>query len=65
VGAAPTVLFLAGGLLYSAGAVVYARKRPDPWPRIFGYHEVFHTLVIGAALLHFIAMAGWVIPAQT
>jgi hemolysin III len=61
----PTALFLAGGLLYSAGAVVYARKRPDPWPRVFGFHELFHALVIGAALLHFVAMAGWVIPAET
>ncbi len=64
-GAVPTALFLGGGLLYSAGAVVYARKRPDPWPRVFGFHEVFHALVIGAALLHFVAMAGWVIPAST
>ena len=54
----------ADGLLYSAGAVVYARKRPDPWPRIFGFHELFHALVIAAALLHFVAMAGWVIPAD-
>jgi len=65
IGAAPALLFLAGGLLYSLGAVVYARKRPDPWPRVFGYHEVFHALVIAAAALHFGAMAGWVIPAQT
>jgi hemolysin III len=63
-GAAPAALFLAGGLLYSVGAVVYARKRPDPWPRIFGFHELFHTLVIAAALLHFVAMAGWVIPSE-
>jgi hemolysin III len=63
-GAAPAALFLAGGLLYSIGAVVYARKRPDPWPRIFGFHELFHALVIAAALLHFVAMAGWVIPAE-
>jgi hemolysin III len=63
-GVAPAILFLAGGLLYSAGAVVYARKRPDPWPRIFGFHELFHALVIAAALLHFVAMAGWVIPAE-
>src|SRR4029079_2452947 len=53
-GLAPTLLFLGGGLLYSAGAVVYARRRPDPWPRVYGFHEVFHTLVIGAALLHFV-----------
>ena len=64
VGAAPAALFLAGGLLYSVGAVVYARQRPDPWPRIFGFHELFHALVIAAAVLHFVAMAGWVIPAE-
>lgn len=39
-----------GGLLYTIGAVVYALKRPDPWPATFGYHEVFHTLVVLAAL---------------
>ena len=64
IGAPPALLFLGGGLLYSAGAVVYARKRPDPWPRVFGFHEVFHALVIAAATLHFVAMAGWVIPAD-
>ena len=64
-GAVPALLFLAGGLLYSGGAVVYARQRPDPWPRIFGFHEVFHALVIAAAVLHFVAMAGWVIPAES
>jgi hemolysin III len=63
-GVAPAALFLGGGLLYSAGAVVYARKRPDPWPRVFGFHELFHALVIAAAALHFAAMAGWVIPSQ-
>ena len=65
IGAPPALLFLAGGLLYSAGAVVYARKRPDPWPRVFGFHELFHALVIAAAALHFAAMAGWVIPAHS
>jgi hemolysin III len=59
----PLMLFLAGGVLYSAGAVVYATKRPDPWPTTFGFHEVFHALVIAAAVTHFVAMAGWVIPA--
>ena len=59
----PLVLLVAGGLLYSAGAVVYATRRPDPWPRTFGFHEVFHTLVILAAVAHFTAIAGWVIPA--
>ena len=60
---APLVLFAAGGVLYSAGAVIYALRRPDPWPRTFGFHEVFHALVIAAAITHFVAMAGWVIPA--
>ena len=63
-GLVPAGLFLGGGLLYSAGAVIYARQRPDPWPRTFGFHELFHALVIAAALLHFVAIAGWVIPSQ-
>jgi hemolysin III len=60
---APLVLIGGGGLLYTVGAVVYATRRPDPWPRVFGFHEVFHALVIAAAALHFVAMAGWIIPA--
>jgi hemolysin III len=62
VGVAPFVLFAIGGVVYSVGALVYAWQRPDPWPRVFGFHEVFHTLVIAAAIVHFVAMAGWVIP---
>jgi hemolysin III len=61
-GTAPFVLFAVGGAVYSVGAFVYARQRPDPWPRVFGFHEVFHTLVVAAAVVHFVAMAGWVIP---
>jgi hemolysin III len=60
---APLVLLGAGGLLYTIGAVVYATKRPNPWPTTFGFHEVFHALVIAAAALQFVAMAGWVFPA--
>jgi hemolysin III len=60
---APLVLFAVGGLLYTAGAVVYALRRPDPWPDTFGFHEIFHALVVAAAVTHFVAMAGWVIPA--
>jgi hemolysin III len=63
LGVAPFVLFAVGGGLYTVGAVVYAFQRPNPWPRIFGFHEVFHTLVVAAAVVHFVAMAGWVIPA--
>jgi hemolysin III len=47
---------LLGGALYIAGAVVYARKRPDPAPRTFGWHEVFHLFVIAAAASHFACM---------
>jgi hemolysin III len=62
VGVAPFVLFLVGGVLYSAGATIYAARRPDPWPSTFGFHELFHLLVIAAAVVHFIAMAAWVVP---
>lgn len=51
------VLVLAGGLFYSAGAVIYALRRPDPLPKVFGYHEVFHALVIMASICHFTAVA--------
>jgi hemolysin III len=50
-------LLATGGVLYTVGAVVYARRRPDPSPRVFGYHEVFHVLVIAAAAVHFAAVA--------
>jgi hemolysin III len=46
-------LILAGGIVYTIGAIVYALKRPDPWPRVFGYHEVFHALTLVGAFLHF------------
>lgn len=51
-------LLAAGGLLYSVGAVIYATRRPDPFPRVFGYHEIFHALVVAAAGLHFAVAAG-------
>ena len=52
------LLLVAGGILYSLGAAAYATKRPNPWPRTFGFHEVFHALVIAAAIVHFVAIAG-------
>jgi len=57
----PLALLAAGGILYTLGAVVYAARRPDPWPQVFGFHEVFHAFVVAAAAAHFAAMAGWVV----
>ena len=57
------VLIAIGGVLYTAGAVVYARQRPDPNPAVFGYHEIFHVLVIAAAMSHFAAVAIYALPA--
>ena len=51
-----------GGLLYTLGALVYACRRPDPAPTVFGYHEVFHALVILAAALQYAVIAFYVIP---
>jgi hemolysin III len=50
------VLLVAGGLLYTGGALVLARRRPNPWPRVFGYHEVWHSFVILAAACHYAAI---------
>jgi hemolysin III len=55
-------LLLAGGLAYSAGAVVYALKRPNPVAGVFGYHEVFHACTIVGAVLHFVVIAFFVLP---
>jgi hemolysin III len=56
-GVAVFVLVVVGGLLYTAGAVVYARKKPDPSPRWFGFHEVFHALTLAAFAVHYIAVS--------
>jgi hemolysin III len=58
---APVVLIAAGGVLYTVGAVIFALGRPNPWPRTFGFHEIFHVFVILAAAAHFVAIAGWVV----
>lgn len=50
-----------GGALYTAGAVIHARKRPDPLPAVFGYHELFHALVIAAAAVQYAVVAFWVV----
>ncbi len=54
-------MLLIGGVLYSAGGIIYALRRPDPFPRIFGFHEVFHTFVIAASAVHFAVVAAYVV----
>ncbi len=56
------VLLLAGGLAYSFGAAVYAAKRPNPVPGVFGYHEVFHACTVVGAVLHYVVIAFFVLP---
>ena len=58
-------MLLAGGLLYTAGAVCYALKRPDPWPTVFGYHEIFHACVVLAAACHLALIAFVILPAAS
>jgi hemolysin III len=55
------LLMILGGAMYSIGGVVYARRRPDPWPRVFGYHEVFHAFVIAGSAIHFAVIATYVV----
>ena len=62
LGVVATSMVALGGLLYTAGAGVYAARRPDPVPAVFGYHEVFHLLVILAAGLQYAVVAFWVLP---
>jgi hemolysin III len=47
------MLLVIGGIIYTLGAIIYACKRPDPVPHIFGYHEIFHILVVVASAFHF------------
>ncbi len=51
------ILLFVGGLLYTVGALVYAVRRPNPWPHSFGYHEVFHALTVMAAACHYVVIA--------
>jgi hemolysin III len=62
VGLVPALLLVAGGLAYTAGAVVYLRQRPNPAPATFGYHEVFHALVIVAVVCQYSTIAFYVLP---
>lgn len=60
-GIAPVVLLAAGGAAYTTGAIVYALRRPDPLPRVFGYHELFHALTIVALACQYVAIAFFVV----
>lgn len=62
IGAAGIVLILLGGLFYTVGAIVYARRRPDPSPTVLGYHELFHICTLAAAACHWAAIAFFVLP---
>ena len=62
VGWKATALLALGGVLYSAGAAVYVFRRPNPLPDVFGYHEVFHVLVVAAAVSHYAMVAVYVLP---
>jgi hemolysin III len=57
LGTSAVALLAAGGVVYSLGAAVYALRRPDPLPKVFGYHEIFHALVVAAAVCHFAVVA--------
>jgi hemolysin III len=57
-------LLAGGGLCYMVGAIVHAARKPDPWPEVFGYHEIFHVFVILAALLQYCAIAFLVLPLE-
>jgi hemolysin III len=62
LGAGGVALLMGGGLLYTAGAVIYAAQRPNPKPAVFGYHEIFHVLVLAAAAAHFAVVAFYALP---
>lgn len=57
LGLASFVLLFAGGFMYTAGAVIYATHKPDPWPESFGYHEIFHALTVAGAACHYVVIA--------
>jgi hemolysin III len=52
-------LLISSGVLYTVGAIIYGLRYPDPFPRVFGYHEVFHVLVIAGSVLHYALVAGY------
>ena len=62
IGVGGSLLVLVGGLAYTAGALVYAFRRPNPYPAVFGFHEIFHVLVIAGVACEYAAVAFYVLP---
>ena len=60
LGTTGVALLAFGGVLYVVGALIYAQHRPDPWPRTFGFHEVFHVLVVLGACMHYAAISAMI-----
>lgn len=58
----PLILLVLGGALYTIGGIIYAAERPNLWPRVFGYHEVFHLFVIGGSALHYWLIMVYLLP---
>jgi len=56
------IWLLAGGLAYTLGAVIYSRKTPNPWPDVFGFHEIFHVFILLGSFCHFVMMYQYVLP---
>lgn len=55
-------ILLAGGLIYMAGFVIYYRRQPDPWPDVFGHHEIWHLMVMAGSFFHYLFMLLYVVP---
>lgn len=53
---------ITGGILHTAGAAVYARQRPNPFPTWFGFHEIFHLFVVAAVATHYVAVGFFALP---
>jgi hemolysin III len=62
--ASSVVLLILGGVLYTLGGIVYGLRRPDPFPRVFGFHEIFHLFVIAGSSIHFWLIATTILPGK-
>ena len=60
ISAGQLALIVAGGVIYTVGVIVLGSRRPNPFPRVFGYHEVWHVMVVAAAVCHFLAIQSFV-----